>query len=152
MLAEAHEALGIVYARAGQWDRSEQSFRHALKLEPARCQHFVMNVLLPLGRVDEALRHLHVAEKIDPLSPELNFHLAYVLVAARRFEEAAGYLQKVPASFTLRNNLLGRARLGQGRFEEALQIFTGSDDPNHRAGLGYVYARLGRREEAEKIA
>ena len=34
LLAEAHGALGMVYARQAQWERSEKSFRHALELDP----------------------------------------------------------------------------------------------------------------------
>jgi tetratricopeptide (TPR) repeat protein len=33
LLAEAHGALGMVYARQAQWERSERSFRHALELD-----------------------------------------------------------------------------------------------------------------------
>jgi len=75
-----------------------------------------------------------------------------VLIAARRYEEAAGYCQKLPADFTLRNECLGRARWGQGRTDEAIQIFAAGSGWNHRASLGYAYARVGRREEAEKLA
>ena len=35
LLAEAHEALGMVYARDGQWAQSEKSFRRAIELDPS---------------------------------------------------------------------------------------------------------------------
>ena len=44
---------------------------------------------------------------------------------------------------------LGRARLGQGRIDEAIQILSTFKNPRY---LGYAYGRAGRREEAEKIA
>ena len=36
LLAEAHDALGMVYARDGQWEQSEKSFRRAIELDPSR--------------------------------------------------------------------------------------------------------------------
>ena len=72
LLAEAHAALGIAYARDGQWEHSEKSFRHSIELDPNRsgsyCD-FAMYLRLTLGRLSEAIQQLHVAEKADPLSP-----------------------------------------------------------------------------------
>ena len=36
LLAEAHDTLGLVYAREAQWERSEKSFRRAIELDPIR--------------------------------------------------------------------------------------------------------------------
>jgi hypothetical protein len=47
---------------------------------------------------------------------------------------------------------LGRARLGQGKIAEAIQIFGSGNAKWERGYLGYAYARSGRREEAEKLA
>jgi hypothetical protein len=58
----------------------------------------------------------------------------------------------VPADHPSRNKCLGRALLGQGKTEEAIQIFIKSDDRSDRAYLGNAHARSGRREEAEKLA
>jgi hypothetical protein len=44
---------------------------------------------------------------------------------------------------------MGRARLGQGRIGEAIQVLA---IVGNRGYLGYAYARAGRREEAEKVA
>ena len=35
LLAEAHDALGMAYARDGQWEQSEKSFRRAIELDPS---------------------------------------------------------------------------------------------------------------------
>lgn len=47
-----------------------------------------------------------------------------------------------------KHECLGRARLGQGRIAEAIQLLAS----NHRGYLGYALGRAGRREEAEKLA
>src|SRR5262252_6674971 len=74
LLPEAHDALGMSYAREGQWEQSEKSFRHAIGLDPSSStahDHFAFNLLLPLGRVEEAVRELRIAAKADPLSSEV---------------------------------------------------------------------------------
>jgi TolB-like protein/Flp pilus assembly protein TadD len=155
LLAEAHAALGRLYAREARWVESEKSFRRAIELDPgssALRTGLALNLLKSLGRVEEALHQLHVAEKNDPLSPQVQFNISWLLISAGRYDEAAGYCNKLPADYPQRNECLGRALLGQGRTEEAIRIFIKSEDRSDRAYLGYAYARSGRREEAEKLA
>jgi tetratricopeptide (TPR) repeat protein len=154
LLAEAHNALGMLYARDARWVESEKSFRRAIELEPnSSASHTGFAYLLrSLGRVEEALDQLRLAEKNDPLSPQLQFDLGWVLISAGRYDEAAGYCSKLPADHPSRNMCLGRALLGQGRTEEAIRVFIKSDARSERGYLGYAYARSGRRQEAEKLA
>jgi tetratricopeptide (TPR) repeat protein len=111
---------------------------------------------MPLGRVEEALHEVRIAERIDPLSPNVQAKLAYVLISAGRYDEADGHCQKLPGDFPGRSTCLARARLGQGRIDEAIQVLgtaVGSDRGSQAYGyLGYAYGRAGRREEAEKLA
>ena len=161
LLAEAHVALGMAYARDVRWEQSEKSFRRALELDPSLSLsygYFVFFHLLPLGRIDEALQQLRVAEKTDPLSPIVRYELAYILILAGRHDEAADRCQKLPADFEFKSYCLGRARLGQGRIDEAIQVLetafhrgVSRGDPV-RGPLGCAYARVGRREEAEELA
>ena len=159
--AEAHGALGVAHARDAQWERSEKSFRRAIELAPSLSQSYVdfaFFLLLPLGRIDEGLQQLRVAEKTDPLSPVVQYDLAYLLISAGRHDEAAAYCQKLPADFQFKTYCLGRARLGQGKVNEAIQVLETAfhRDVSPRAPiwgtLGCAYARAGRREEAEKLA
>ncbi len=88
LLAEAHDALGMVYARDGQWEKSEKGFRSAIELDPSGSMsynRFALGLLLPLGRIEEALHQLRVAEKVDPLSPQVQWRLAWVLLSAGRY-------------------------------------------------------------------
>jgi TolB-like protein/Flp pilus assembly protein TadD len=152
LLAEAHDALGMAYARDGQWEQSEKSFRHAIELDPSRPRSygdFALNLLLPLGRIEEALRQMHAAEKADPLSPEVHWVMGDVLISAGRYDAAAGYCQKLPADYSDKTECMGRALLAQGRTGEAIQVLATAPNPRY---LGYAYGRAGRREEAEKLA
>jgi tetratricopeptide (TPR) repeat protein len=155
LLAEAHGALGMLYARDARWVESEKSFRRAIELDPnssAARTGYARYLLWSLGRDEEALHQMRIAEKNDPLSPQLRFNLGWLLMSAGRYDEAAGHCMKLPAEYRGRNQCLSRVWLGQGRTEEAIQVLSRSDDWSDRAYLGYAYARSGRREEAEKLA
>jgi tetratricopeptide (TPR) repeat protein len=81
-----------------------------------------------------------------------------VLIAAGRYDEAVAQCEKQPTDFEGKALLLGRARLGQGRTPEAIQILETAFHQGIKPGsevagqLGYAYARAGRREDAEKLA
>ena len=148
LLAEAHDALAIAYARDGQWGRSEKSFRRAIELDPSRSESyddFAMYLLLPLGRIEEAVHQVKVAEKTDSLSPEVHSITGYVLISAGQYDEAARVCQNAPDS----TECLGRVRLGQGRIDEAVQILSAASNPRY---FGHALGRAGRGEDAEKLA
>jgi serine/threonine-protein kinase len=157
LLAEAHDALGMAYARDAQWEPAEKSFRRAIELDPGNSQaylHFANYLLWPLGRIDGALKQLRLAEKTDPLAPPIQNVLAHVLMSAGRNHEAAGHCEKLPPDSVFKSICLGQARLFQGRFGEAIQILeTSFNQGVHTVSgiLGCAYARAGRREEAEKL-
>ena len=120
LLAEAHDALGMVYMRDGKWAQSESSFRRAIELDRSDSgayNDFSTWLLLPLGRIDEAVGQLRLAAKADPLSPFIQQRLAAMLMIAGRYDEAAAHCGSDA-------ECLGRARLGQGRIDEAIQILS----------------------------
>ncbi len=161
LLAQAHYAQGMSKARDGQWGASEKSFLRAIELDPSRSEthsDFAMFYLLPLGRIEDAVRESYAAAKADPLSPVIQNNLAYVLISAGRYDEAASVCEKLvnTRNWTF---CMGRARLAQGKVSEAIQIFEkifeGRIQPMGapmRGELGYAYALAGRREDAEKLA
>jgi TolB-like protein/Tfp pilus assembly protein PilF len=161
LLAEAHHALGTAYSRDAQWEKSEKSFRRAIEIDPSSPEShgdFALFLLLPLERMEEALQQAHAAEKADPLSPWMHSYVAYILTSAGRYDEAARICEKLPADYAFKSHCLGRARLGQGRFGEAIQIFETALNRGFppademRGELGYCYGRAGRRQDAEKLA
>src|SRR5215472_10853232 len=72
-----------------------------------------------------------------------------MLISAGQYDEAARQCEKLPAEVTNRTECLGRARLGQGRIDEAIRILATEKMQRY---LGYAYGRAGRREDAEKLA
>jgi tetratricopeptide (TPR) repeat protein len=152
LLAEAHDALGLVQARDAQWVPSEKSFRRSLELDPNNSKahnDFSMSLLLPLGRIEEAVTQARIANQMDPLSRDAQTNLAYVLRSAGRFEETATHCPP-------QGGCVARALLAQGRIEEAIRIlepaFKGREQAPGAASLGNAYARANRREDAEKLA
>jgi TolB-like protein/Flp pilus assembly protein TadD len=167
LLPEAQSALGMSYARDGKWALAEKSFQRAIELNPNRSEtygDFSAYVLLEENRVTEALALLRTAEKSDPLSPEVRSELAYVLLTAHRYDEAATQCEKLPDNCNcwpaprepMRSECLGRARLGQGRFKEAIEIFAPAIAKATRGApirgyLAYAYGRAGMRDQAQQI-
>ena len=161
LLAEAHEAMGMAHARGAEWQQSEAAFLRAIELDPSHSMsrvHHALNVLFPLGRTSEAVAQLRVAARADPLSPEVRFNLAYLLTAAGRYDEAALHCEKLSPEHLFKSQCLGRARLGQGRIAEAVEIFAAAVARGVAVGdpaegwLGLAYGRAGRRNAAEKLA
>jgi TolB-like protein/Flp pilus assembly protein TadD len=153
LLAEAHTALGAAYAREGQWQQAEQSFRRAIQIDPNSSfahQWLARFFLWPCGRIEEAVREMRAAERNDPLSPMAHMELADALLSAGRFDDAASQCEKAPADNGRRNECLGRARLAQRRIAEAIPLLAASSTQNW-GYLAYAYAKAGRREEAEKL-
>ena len=158
LLAEAHEALALLYARDGQWEQSEKSFRRAIELDPNRSTTYAnlaIWVLWVIGKNEEALRQMRVAERVDPLSPEVHASLALVLLSTGRYDEAAAHCAKMSADDAMKDKCLARARLGQGRIGDAIPLLanlpTLARDFEARGLLGYAYVRSGHSEEAEKM-
>lgn len=145
---EARDAMGVVYARLGEWGASERSFRRAIELDPnavATRIDFAMNFLVPLGWISDALQQMRLAEQSDPLSPDVQDAYAYILISASQFDQAEEHCRKSGSQA----ECLGRIRIGQGRIDGAIQIL--AEAPNPRF-LGYAYGRAGRRKEANKLA
>jgi TolB-like protein/Tfp pilus assembly protein PilF len=148
LLGEAHQALGMVHAREGQWAQSEKSFRRAIELEPSNSLAYsdlTIFLLLPLGRLEEGVHEMQTAEKADPLSPAVQSSLGWALLSAGRYEEAANHCKKAGET-----RCFGRAMLAQGRIEEAMKLLSRGPNP-YPQYLGYAYGRAGRREEAERF-
>ena len=154
LLAEAHSALGTAYARDGQWEPAERSFRRAIEIDPSLSgtrYAFARFVLWPLGRMDEAVREARAGARNDRLSPRAHYELAQVLLSAGLYDEAARYCERLPTEMVSAGECVGRARLAQGRTADAIQTLT-SSVTNNWGYLAYAYAKAGRREKAETLA
>jgi serine/threonine-protein kinase len=154
-LAEAHAAIGGIYGERLEWARAEAAFKRALSLNPSLTMihmEYVLTVLLPMARLDEALRLLDAARERDPISLDVRRVMALVQIAAGRYAEAMESCQWVldrDPKFPYVREWLGRTLALQGRFDEAVTIF--KEDDRRWGYLGYTYAVMGRRADAEAL-
>jgi serine/threonine-protein kinase len=159
LLAEGHDALGMMQAREGQWPQAEQSFRRAIELaprDPLWRHHFVQFLLLTLGRVQEALGELRLAEQADPLSPAVHNGLRVVLTLLGRFEEVEADCMKMAITQEQKNACAVEVLLRKGKAAEAIPFLEARwsghlTDPGAQS-LGVAYAKAGRRDDAERVA
>jgi tetratricopeptide (TPR) repeat protein len=158
LLAEAHAAMGNLHISNRDWLNAETSFLTALKLNPSLTTthtDLVLWVLLPQGKLDDALRRLDAAREADPLSLDVRRVQALVEVETERYDDAIETCRWVLArdpQFPYANLWLARALMLSGRAQEALPVLE-KEVPLLRSGyLGYLYAITGRRAEAEEVA
>jgi adenylate cyclase len=163
--AESYDALGAAYARDAKWEQSEKSFLRAIELQPQRANshtHFASLYLLPLGRLEEAIGQLRIAERNDPLAPEVHYFLADALEDAGRYEEAARACEKLPPEHQAKSRCSFDTQVLMGKAREVVEFFEAKhtnprdfvdkEKYQGRTPLGCAYAHLGRLEEAEKLA
>jgi TolB-like protein/Flp pilus assembly protein TadD len=156
LLPDAQAALGTLYTRNGQWTNAEEAFKRALDIDPSQGSlyvDYVMALLFPLERVDDALEVLAKARDVAPLSLDVYSALTIMQIQAGLYQEAianAKWVLGQAPDFPFVDAQLGRALYLSGRPDEALPIFLSKQE--HQVFLGYLYAITGRRDEAEALA
>jgi len=165
LLAEAQSALGSIRARDKQWLSAGAAFRSALKRNPSlttTSTEYVLWVLQPMGRQSEALQVLKDAQAADPRSLDVRRVMALVQVDWGLYEDAivsARWVLERDADFPFAKLWLARALALSGlalslpdRVKEAQTIFESESEQKAFGYLGWLYARTGRRAEAEELA
>jgi len=116
-------------------------------------------LLSELGRHDEALAEIRLAQQLDPFSLIINVVRADSLRTAGQNDLAIEQLRKtldIDPNFAHAYFHLGLTQLRKGAFLEAVAEFQRAValSPNvtdYKGGLGYAYARAGKRVEARKL-
>jgi serine/threonine-protein kinase len=157
--AEAHCYLGEA-KRVLDWDLegADAELKRALELDPNSAPaHFFLS-LLPLfrGELQEGLRLVLEAEKLDPVSPITSYVATAAYLANDRIDDAINDGQRTllldPNYFYLDSNLAAAYR-EKGNFAEAIALYTKSQEATHlpSSGLAITYTRMGRQAEAQNI-
>lgn len=161
-LAEAHAALGTIRIK---YDRdpegADESFRKAIELNPSCAMAYSRYTwyLAAAGRLDESLANMKLAQKLDPLSPDMNACLANVLYFSRAYDEAIEYGHR---ALDLEPNCpdaliwLGLSLQQKGLLEEALAQFSRARQVTNESMESmemeaYALAVTGRSREAERM-
>jgi TolB-like protein/Tfp pilus assembly protein PilF len=159
LLAEAHAAMGIVYARERDWANAAKSFERAIELNPTLTQvqtNYSQTTLLPTGQLEKAQQLLETALTRDPLSPMVHWDLAWAQFCAGRFDEAIANFQLVLAGdpgFPFANQGLARALTFAGKPEDAIAVWNRkpASDGDWERWLAPAYIRAGRRADMERL-
>lgn len=90
--AEAHTSLAHVRATQDwDWTGAARAFQRAIQLNPryATGRHwYAMSCLVPMGRLDEALEEMRLAQSLDPVSSIIARDIAVLQCYCRDFEAA----------------------------------------------------------------
>jgi eukaryotic-like serine/threonine-protein kinase len=160
-LAEALTARACVRAMyEWDWGGAEGDFEHALRADPNSStahQWYAMNLLVPLGRFNEARGHIKRARAADPISPVVSLGWGLIHYFERDFDRAVtAYRELLERSpdFGIAHFFLGQALLETHRPDEAfshLELATAQAGaaPETMAMVGVAHAKAGRSAEAQ---
>jgi serine/threonine-protein kinase len=160
--AEAYTSLGSMKG-SYEWDRAgaERDFRRAIVLNPnyATAHHWFADHLVSLGRFDEGIAEIAVAQSLDPLSPSISADAGGYQFYAGRYDKAIELIEKTleqDPGFARSYTQLGGIYEQMGRYEEAMAAFEKSKEVSGSAtysltALAHAHALAGRREDAERM-
>ncbi len=157
--AEAHCYLGetkriLDHDFAGE----EAELKRALEIDPnSATAHLFMSFLkCAQGDLDEGVKQIQEAEKLDPLSPIIIDSAVERYVAADRLDDAisAGKrVLQVDPNYIYFDSALAEAYREKGNLQEAVAVYEKAQAVTHSpsAGLAITYAKMGRWEDAHRV-
>ena len=161
--AEAHTSLAHVKSTQDwDWANAEREFQRAISLNPsyATAHHwYAMSCLAPLGRLDEALNEIKVAQSIDPVSSIVARDLAIIHFYRRDFEmalEQCDHTIELNPHFAPAYWMLGVIQEQLKDFDESAAAFQRAvhlspQTPRMHGALGRTFALSGRRRQALEV-
>ncbi|HET9467636.1 MAG TPA: tetratricopeptide repeat protein [Vicinamibacterales bacterium] len=160
LAAEAHTSLAHVRSTQDwDWPGSEREFQRAIQLNrryPTAHHWYAMSCLVPMGRLDEALEHMLLAQSLDPVSSIIARDVAVIYGYRRDFEAALDQCDQTielnphfaPAYLTL-----GLIQEQRKDFDESAAAFRRALDlspntPRMHGALARTFALSGKHDEA----
>ncbi len=157
-LPEAHTYLATVLMNIDwDWAGAERGYQRAIALNPgyAPVHHWYGWLLIVLARLDEAIKELEAARRLDPLSIGVNWFLAAAYGFAGHFAASARQgemLIELEPQLWVGHWVAGYAYGMMRQFDRAIAAFEQAgrldQSPMIAGQLGCVYAMAGLRDEA----
>lgn len=162
-LPEAHVSLASILDEEYRFADAEKEYKQAIALTPsyAQAHHWYCILLRKLGRADEALQEISLAEELDPLSPSISqnaFMVNLYLENWNDVETRAERIRETEMDNPYALVALIVYHLCKAEYEQALEccarlkqlspnfpVFSPEDT------VAYIYAVTGRRSEAIEI-
>lgn len=161
-LPEAYASLAYAHTRYyWRWEEAEGEFRRALKINPsyAVARQWYAEHLTALGRFDEAINQVKLAQEFEPNSPIINAALGATYYFARQYPSALEQFHEALKG----NPQLSRAHFGlgivyaqAGAYDDAIRVLREAtrlfpESIRGLAALAHVYALSGLAEQARRI-
>jgi TolB-like protein/DNA-binding winged helix-turn-helix (wHTH) protein/Tfp pilus assembly protein PilF len=163
-LAEAHSSLAVIrWQHDWDWSSAEREFKRAVELNPnsAVVHNEYMGYLASVGRLDQSIAEGRLAQQLDPFGPRVVGDIGWAYMINRHYDEALAYLQKaleldpnlpwVRVNLVMTYVLLGRQTQALAESEKLEQYAYSAEHTMEASDLGYGYAVMGKRPEAQRI-
>lgn len=162
-LAEAHASLGAIQCSLDwKWEEGRRSIERALALDPDLAiayQTYAAQVLVPRGRLSDAVVELRKAIALDPFLPHPQAMLTLVLGMAGRIDEAVEQHRVCVATnpqYFFAHGTMSHAYEANGRVKEAIEELSTAYEasrglPRINAGLARLYASSGDTARAREL-
>lgn len=155
-LAEAHGSLAFVLHAEWDWVGSEREYRRAIELDPNSGHHGYALLLSDLGRHQEAIGEIQLAEKLNPLEIPLKVNMGEIYLFARQYDRAIEQFRQllnVAPDDPYLHRGLGGAYMFTGMYNKGLAELRQAVEakPLDRPLLAWAQALAGNRREAKEI-
>ena len=166
-VTEAWAPLGQALMWERRWDEAEHAFREAIRRNPrdATAHQWYATMLVPLGRMDEAVLEIGRASELDPLSRQINNMRGLVLHWAGRSDEALRHYQRFveaePDTMWVNQNPwllsnMSRVYAAHGRYPDAIRavrrsLATVPRHPRALFDLAAIHVAMGERDRAVTV-
>jgi tetratricopeptide (TPR) repeat protein len=123
-----------------------------------RAHYYAGDMLIKLGRPDDAIAQFEQEMKITPDDANVQYHLAYALLQTSRKDEAVTMLQTITTAHpdhAQAQYQLGKTLLDEGKYQQAVEHLEAAAklDPNHdyvHYQLQAAYRKVGRTADADR--
>jgi len=161
-LAEAYGCLAYTHLNYYvDWPGAEREFKRAIQADPncAMAHHWYSDYLSAVGRFDEALKEIELAQEHDPVSLMINANIGLPYYWSRRYDQAIELFQRaleMDENFPPTHLYLGFAYTQKRSFEKAIAacqnaVSLSKGSPVMLAALGYAFAASGRTQKARQV-
>ncbi len=157
-IAESHYALAVIKHYDWDWVGAEREYNRAIEINPSYpdARAYYSNLLMILGRRQEAVPQAERALELDPFNPLFRALYTFGLLFVRRYDDAIAQARKVDSP--LSTSILSFAFFGKGMYDEMVaaerQFFSGDDEIESACDRGYAEggAAGAERHIAETLA
>ena len=161
-LAEAHSSRGFVRLFYDwDWQAAERDFKRAIELNPNYTPTHIWYAFCfaATGSLDKAIREDQRALELDPLSITANVILGTFLLRANQLEQARASFSKaleMDPNLVKTHTVFGQTYILESKYDEGLAehekaVSLSNRHPWNLAGLGWAYARAGKKKEALEL-